>query len=149
MSCNRSFDPHAKLTLVHSAKYIEGLENRLGRMEQLLRMTGILDKDDDRTDLGSLEKRLADKANGNHAGSSVGSPGGKSTTRSDSPSQHEADGQPDTSSPDRRPSTARVIASPKSQIKQERKEPGEVEALSEMMCSLVTNHAGESRYIGE
>jgi hypothetical protein len=26
---------------------------------------------------------------------------------------------------------------------------GEIEALSEMMCSLVTNHYGETRYFGE
>ena len=28
------------LILLHSAKYIEGLENRLGRMEHLLRLSG-------------------------------------------------------------------------------------------------------------
>ena len=132
----------------HRAKYIEGLENRLGRMEQLLRMTGILEKDDDRTDLGTLEKRLTDKANGNPSGSSVDSPAGPPTARSDSPAQQDAEADVDAAASDRRPSTGRTIASPKSQIKQVKKEPGEVEALSEMMCSLVTNHRGEARYIG-
>src|SRR6266516_7540106 len=44
------------------AKYIEGLENRLGRMESLLKLSGLLpDEDNGKTDLGTLEKRLADK----------------------------------------------------------------------------------------
>ncbi|KAK4552529.1 hypothetical protein LTR86_010373 [Recurvomyces mirabilis] len=44
------------------AKYIEGLENRLGRMENLLRLSGLLAEDDGgRTDLGTLEKRLAER----------------------------------------------------------------------------------------
>ncbi|RAL67533.1 hypothetical protein DID88_008288 [Monilinia fructigena] len=41
------------------AKYIEGLENRLGRMESLLKLSGLLNEEDGgRTDLGTLEKRL-------------------------------------------------------------------------------------------
>ncbi|KAK3073124.1 hypothetical protein LTR53_005556 [Teratosphaeriaceae sp. CCFEE 6253] len=44
------------------AKYIEGLENRLGRMESLLKLSGLLAEDDGgRTDLGTLEKRLVEK----------------------------------------------------------------------------------------
>lgn len=31
---------HSQLTSAHRAKYIEGLENRLGRMEHLLRLSG-------------------------------------------------------------------------------------------------------------
>lgn len=33
--------------------------------------------------------------------------------------------------------------------KQQDKESEEVEALSEMMCSLVTNTSGETRFLGE
>ena len=45
------------------AKYIEGLENRLGRMESLLRLSGLLAEDDGgRTDLGTLEKRLQERS---------------------------------------------------------------------------------------
>ncbi|GAB7357999.1 hypothetical protein MBLNU230_g0165t1 [Neophaeotheca triangularis] len=45
------------------AKYIESLENRLGRMESLLRLSGLLTEDDGgRTDLGTLEKRLAERS---------------------------------------------------------------------------------------
>ncbi len=46
----------------NSAKYIEGLENRLGRMEALLRLSGLLsDEDADSTDFQTLERRLAEK----------------------------------------------------------------------------------------
>src|SRR2546421_4830700 len=52
--------------IIHSAKYIEGLENRLGRMESLLKMSGLLsDEDAGKTDLGTLEKRLAEKVSSN------------------------------------------------------------------------------------
>ncbi|KAI5291429.1 hypothetical protein KEM54_004793 [Ascosphaera aggregata] len=45
------------------AKYIEGLENRLSRMESLLRLSGLLSESDfGKTDLGVLEKRLAEKS---------------------------------------------------------------------------------------
>ncbi|EOD52706.1 putative fungal specific transcription protein [Neofusicoccum parvum UCRNP2] len=55
------------------AKYIEGLENRLGRMESLLRLSGLLSEDDDgRTDLGTLEKRLSEKRASTNTGSSSG-----------------------------------------------------------------------------
>ena len=123
-------------------------------MEQLLRLSGLLGEEDDRTDLGTLEKRLADKASSQPYGSSVGSPGGKSTAGSDSPGQPDGDSQlepPHHAAEPRRTSTQppqqRPMASPKSQIKTEKKE-GEVEALSEVMCSLVMNNCGEARYIG-
>ncbi|KAK0333560.1 hypothetical protein LTR94_020272 [Friedmanniomyces endolithicus] len=42
------------------AKYIEGLENRLGRMENLLRLSGLIGEDggEKGEDLGTLERRL-------------------------------------------------------------------------------------------
>ena len=118
-------------------------------MEQLLRLSGLLGEEDDRTDLGTLEKRLAEKgsAAGQLYGSSTDSPGAKSTVRSESPTPFDGDSQHDSGSSDRKPSVQRVIASPKSQIKMEKKS-GEVEALSETMCSLVMNNCGEARYIG-
>src|ERR1051326_6941945 len=61
------------LTSDCSAKYIEGLENRLGRMESLLRLSGLLSEDDDgSTDLGTLEKRLANKTAQRQAQSASG-----------------------------------------------------------------------------
>ncbi|KAK3640143.1 hypothetical protein LTR56_005555 [Elasticomyces elasticus] len=56
------------------AKYIEGLENRLGRMENLLKLSGLLaENDGGRTDLGTLEKQLAERQGGG-SGSAGGSP---------------------------------------------------------------------------
>jgi hypothetical protein len=126
-----------------SAKYIEGLENRLARMESLMRVSGVLPEDDDgSTDLATLEKRWADRA-------------GQSTT-------------PRHSMEDRRPSVAPMtgasstngtpaqpaLPSPRSGTaspepeKQPNGKPQEEDALAEMMCSLVTNNCGETRYIG-
>ncbi|KAK4982096.1 hypothetical protein LTR66_009480 [Elasticomyces elasticus] len=126
------------------AKYIEGLENRLGRMESLLRLSGLLSEEDgDKTDLGTLEKRLADRSTGN---------GLRSASNSDSPSSTRRDGadsvihtpqQPSVSSPPNAPSSI-VIPEPHKKQLSER----EVEALADQMCSLVTNSCGESRYIG-
>lgn len=126
------------------AKYIEGLENRLARMESLLKLSGALTEEDNgRTDLGTLEKRLAGKTQNNGVGSSGAS------NRSDSLAQH----SPSTSSRDTpghdgslsSPPTlsASTIASPETH-----KEGEEVVDLSDMMCSLVTNNCGETRYIG-
>lgn len=127
---------HVKLTKGR-AKYIEGLENRLGRMESLLKLSGLLNEDDgDRTDLGMLEKRLADKTNNQSAD---GSP--HSGSKSISSPQTSDDTTPQQ---DKLP-TPRRSASPEAP-----KEPEEeVEALSDMMCSLVTNNCGETKYIGK
>ncbi|KAF2834101.1 hypothetical protein M501DRAFT_964934, partial [Patellaria atrata CBS 101060] len=121
------------------AKYIEGLENRLGRMESLLRLSGLLSEDDDgRTDLGTLEKRLADKAN-NSANNST--PGKSPQTKHGSASH--------TGTPQQNalPSPTSGMTSPEPQNQQQQSNK-EVEALSDLMCSLVTNNCGETRYIG-
>lgn len=122
------------------AKYIEGLENRLGRMESLLRLSGLLtDEDGDKTDLGTLEKRLADR------GLSTSEPSRKEPRRetpaSSSQPEH-ASGQ-STPQQDQQPSPLTAMTSPEQHEKEE-----EVENLSDMMCSLVTNNCGETRYIG-
>ncbi|KAL8768800.1 MAG: hypothetical protein Q9209_005089 [Squamulea sp. 1 TL-2023] len=125
------------------AKYIEGLENRLGRMEALLKLSGLLNDDDvDRTDLSMLEKRLADKTNERT----------NDTTPSDNPrlsvsQPRSASGsQPSPQQASKLPSPQSSVASPNSQHGEKPEE--EVEALSDMMCSLVTNNCGETRYIG-
>lgn len=118
------------------AKYIEGLENRLARMEGLLRMSGLLGEDDGgKTDLGTLEKRLADRQAG---GSSFASPA----------SPHVADG-----STSAQPTPPTGITSPQNgapvqDSQARRSESNPPEALADQMCSLVTNNAGETRYIG-
>lgn len=126
------------------AKYIEGLENRLGRMEALLKLSGLLsDEDVDRTDLSTLEKKLADKTfSRNHDAASA------STPPSLSVSQPGASLSPHTAAPqaNKIPSPQSSSASP---IPTEANKPEEeVEALSDLMCSLVTSTSGETRYIG-
>ncbi|CAK7220105.1 hypothetical protein SBRCBS47491_004076 [Sporothrix bragantina] len=158
------------------AKYIEGLENRLVRMESLLRLSGLLDEDDGATDLGTLEKRLAEKhresqmasqANSNHSSPSQTTSGNESTPRSsitspepgkdrettgnngnanDNASGSGGNGSGSGSGGASGESSSKKLSS-SSDKKNGRKEE-EVEALSEMMCSLVTNHDGETRYIG-
>jgi hypothetical protein len=123
------------------AKYIEGLENRLGRMESLLKMSGLLNDDDG--DLGSIEKRLADKTNNKSNG---GTPVDSPTRRSKSVSQPRSS----TESPQTTPRLDKIPTPPdstKSPDPQKQTEE-EVEALSDRMCSLVTNNCGETRYIG-
>ncbi|KAF7587884.1 hypothetical protein BBP40_006620 [Aspergillus hancockii] len=128
------------------AKYIEGLENRLGRMESLLRLSGLLSEDDGKTDLGTLEKRLADRslANGgfHHP---MKSPNNRfNGSSSASQSQQNTVSRQSTPRMDTQSSPRTAATSPESPKESE----PEVEGLSDMMCSLVTNNCGETRYIG-
>ncbi|ETN40371.1 uncharacterized protein HMPREF1541_04648 [Cyphellophora europaea CBS 101466] len=126
------------------AKYIEGLENRLGRMESLLKMSGLLTEEEaGRTDLGTLEKRLADKASSSAARTESPKPtrsGGSSTLNATDSQQH-------TPSQDVQSSPQESATSPTTDGNDDKKRE-EVENLSDMMCSLVTNNVGETRYIG-
>ncbi|KAI9806273.1 MAG: hypothetical protein M1825_006388 [Sarcosagium campestre] len=126
------------------AKYIEGLENRLGRMESLLKMSGLLsDNDNGKTDLGTLEKQLAEK---NIAG---GTPGSSHSRHSASVDRSSVDSQTNTPTRDISTPNPRSRAnSPKAPNNKEKDGEREVEDLSDMMCSLVTNNCGETRYIG-
>lgn len=107
-------------------------------MESLLKLSGLLnEKDGDRTDLGTLEKRLADKASTQNA---LESPEGRSKSIS-----HPDNRQQNTPPLEKILTPKSSAASPETP-----KEPEEeVEALSDMMCSLVTNNCGETRYIGK
>ncbi|EEP80649.1 conserved hypothetical protein [Uncinocarpus reesii 1704] len=123
------------------AKYIEGLENRLGRMESLLRLSGLLSEvDGGKTDLGTLERRLADRSimTGNQP-SRI--PAVSSSMHSMMPavSSHQSTPQADSG-----PSPRSPTGSPNSQKDSE----AELDSLSDMMCSLVTTNCGETRYIG-
>ncbi|KAE8359549.1 fungal-specific transcription factor domain-containing protein [Aspergillus caelatus] len=127
------------------AKYIEGLENRLGRMESLLRLSGLLSEDDGKTDLGTLEKRLADRSLGNTGLNSLKSPTNKfNGSSATSQSQHTTASRHSTPRMDSQSSPHTAATSPDSPKESET----EVEGLSDMMCSLVTNNCGETRYIG-
>ncbi|KAI1215065.1 N-terminal binuclear Zn cluster-containing protein [Annulohypoxylon truncatum] len=129
------------------AKYIEGLENRLGRMESLLRLSGLLGDDDESTDLATLEKRLSEKHQQSRQASQA------LTSNPTSPSQA-TPGQDGTVSTPRSSVTSPEPNREKDFRKEHSPQPEkprveeEVEALSEMMCSLVTNQSGETRYIG-
>ena len=109
-------------------------------MEALLKLSGLIGgEDDDRTDLGTLEKRLADKTHSN---------GG--TPAKDSEQSSNSGSQPRTlQSPHSTPQadkTSTPVVSPQEKPHEEKEEA--VEELSDMMCSLVTNNCGETRYIG-
>lgn len=135
----------------YRAKYIEGLENRLGRMESLLRLSGLLSENDDgSTDLGTLEKRLAHKsARKSSVSFAEGTP--RTAESTPAPSRHEGSeshhGTPIHIDADA-PSPASDFSTPEEASKEPKKTEAEVEALSDMMCSLVTNNCGETRYIG-
>jgi hypothetical protein len=121
----------------NSAKYIEGLENRLARMETLMRLSGVIPDDDDgSTDLATLEKRLTDRA-----GQSTTPRNSEDMRASVAPTVDGTPGQPAL------PSPRSGTASPEPE-KQTNGDPKEEDALAEMMCSLVTNNCGETRYIG-
>ena len=131
------------MTELGSAKYIEGLENRLGRMESLLKMSGLLtDEEAGKTDLGTLEKRLAEKvtSNGSPLQQDKAHPSGRSSTVHPS----ESNG----STPQRETQSPRT-ATTSPGVDAEKEKKAEVENLSDMMCSLVTNNCGETRYIGK
>lgn len=110
-------------------------------MESLLRLSGLLSEDDNgKTDLGTLEKRLADRTNALNVARNANSnqfPGPSATQQA--PTSHNTTPRMDSQSSPRTAGT-----SPESQ----RESETEVEALSDMMCSLVTNNCGETRYIG-
>ena len=121
---------------LRSAKYIEGLENRLARMERLLRRSGLLEGDNGQEpDLGILEKRIADSS---HAKS--GSPDIVSKPIAHARVSRSPDSTPRTDG--QSPSTS--TKSPDT-LKDDR---DGAEELSEMMCTLVTNNAGDTRYVG-
>ena len=113
-------------------------------MESLMRLSGVLPEDDDgSTDLATIERRLADRAgrsetprlsvSDDHRPSVA--PQSESSTKAGTPVQPAL------------PSPRSGTASPEP-TKQPTGEKEE-DALAEMMCSLVTNNYGETRYIGK
>lgn len=129
------------------AKYIEGLENRLGRMESLLRLSGLLPEDDaGRTDLGQLEKRLEERQRG---GSSQASP-----AQSNGGAQQVAERLTPQDQTMRSPSNeavnpaAPVTTSIDGQQGPFQRPQKEIDALTDQMDSLISNNCGETRYIG-
>ncbi len=107
-------------------------------------LIGILN-DDDPSDLGVLEKKLADKSRQTSllTGSTPVSPSqiDDSTPQSSltSPGKAFQEAQ----------EKLKAMSDDKRDDDSDSEKQEEVEALSEMMCSLVTNQCGETRYIGE
>lgn len=110
-------------------------------MEALLKISGLISDDDGgKTDLGTLEKKLAEKSfpNGDSSRRNSLKPLNGTESHHSTPKNYDMHSSPRTS-----------IASPASEREKEKeKKEAEVEALSDMMCSLVTNNCGETRYIG-
>lgn len=111
-------------------------------MESLLRLSGLLSQDDDgKTDLGTLETRLVDKfGSGTEASSKQSERATSVSVREESASAQSTPHQLNAASPES--TTSPEPAS-------EKKSEEEVEALSDMMCSLVTNNCGETKYTGK
>ncbi len=113
-------------------------------MESLLKMSGLLTEEEaGRTDLGTLEKRLADKA----SSSAVRSTESPRPAKNGEPNLNADYSQRETPQLDSQPSARESATSPTSDGGKEKRE--DVENLSDLMCSLVTNNVGETRYIGE
>ncbi len=130
------------------AKYIEGLENRLGRMENLLRLSGLLTEEEGgKTDLGMLEQRLRRESERRSQSVQGGSMPASPRQRQGS-SVRDTPGGEEESTHGSQQQTAVNRQGPESERRTGEKAPKEVEALSDMMCSLVTNNQGETKYIG-
>lgn len=131
-----------RLAGMYTNQHLSSLTCRLAA-DTDVRLLGILN-DDDPSDLGVLEKKLADKSRQTSllTGSTPVSPSQvdgstpQSSLTSPGKAFQEAQEKVKTMSEDRKDDDS-------DSEKQE-----EVEALSEMMCSLVTNQCGETRYIG-
>lgn len=110
---------------------------------------GLLGDDDESTDLATLEKRLAEKHQQSRQASTAAT--SNPTSPSQATSGHDgAVSTPRSSLTSPEPSKERDFRKDNSpQPPEKLKEEEEVESLSEMMCSLVTNQSGETRYIGK
>ena len=108
-------------------------------MEQLLKISGLItDEEAGRTDLGAIERRLAEKNRSQSLRTS--SPKSAADTPNIQPQRSDSKvGTPQQTNLSPRES----IDSPRSNT-----DKPEVENISDMMCSLVTNGSGETRYIG-
>jgi len=131
----------------NSAKYIEGLENRLVRMESLLRLSGLLSRDEEgATDLGALEQRLAQQTNVNAFSPPDHSEYSRQGSQQIDDSRHISPVRADTTTPTSKMNSPKAARADDKPAKTEKER--DVEALADMMCSLVTNNQGETRYLG-
>lgn len=114
-------------------------------MESLLKLSGVLTDDDfSKTDLATLEKQLASRAKKNRSQTSKSPASSRRASVAAAESESEAEDVGTSRKTSALASPAVRSPSPET----EKRAQDEVEALSEMMCSLVTNNSGETRYIG-
>lgn len=136
------------------AKYIEGLENRLGRMEKLLKLSGLLSEDEvNGVDLKTLEQRLAQQSSPQMSDRSQRS--NSYPNQLSHQNSHSGHGSPNgldyMPSPQSRDSS-RATSEPREGVileaNQKKFNTDDVEQLSDLMCSLVTNNCGDTKFIG-
>jgi hypothetical protein len=114
-------------------------------MESLMRLSGVLPEDDDgSTDLATLERRLADRA-GQSGTPKAPSPHERRASSVHQSAEH-SEGTP--AEQPGLPSPRSGTTSPEPPQQSGSKTEKDEDALAEMMCSLVTNNCGETRYIG-
>ena len=108
---------------------------------------GLLGEDDNgATDLGTLEKKLAEKhQQSRQASQAISNPTSPSQATSGQYGHQSSPRSALTSPEPLKDMEKRKSVTPE---KENKGEEQEVAALSEMMCSLVTNNDGETRYIG-
>lgn len=111
-----------------------------------MRLSGVLPEDDDgSTDLATIEKRLTDRAGRSETPrQSMSEDRRQSTVPQSGTSTHNG-----TPMQPNLPSPRSGTASPEPESESEGKGKDGEDALAEMMCSLVTNNYGETRYIGK
>ena len=119
-------------------------------MESLLKLSGLLtDADGNKTDLGTLEKRLAEKSNQSQSSANSIRSGSFNIAQQTTESHTSHQSTPQVES---HPSPKSPVTSPEPRNEKHEQKSRNVEEavddLSDMMCSLVTNNYGETRYIG-
>lgn len=120
--------------MLHRLTFLHAWTNRCNK--------GLLGDDDADTDLATLEKKLTEKVQQSRQTSQA-----PSNPTSPSQATHDdMDSTPQSSLTSPEPTRDREHRRDSTQP--ERGQGEEVEALSEMMCSLVTTQNGETRYIG-
>lgn len=125
-------------------KYTNALEKRLERMEKLLRLSGLVTEADlTSRDLVQLERKLKSAVKKN-----LRRQGSKSSDPEHSQAGSERESTPDSGDSDALTGDGESSDGETSEPEPEQQANKEVEALSDMMCSLLTNNAGETRYIG-
>lgn len=111
-----------------------------------MRLSGVLPEDDDgSTDLATLEKRLADRAGSQQQSVEGGTPRASISDERRPSTVHPPQNKDGTPVQPGLPSPRSGTTSPEPPRQNGNKEE---DTLAEMMCSLVTNNYGETRYIG-